>query len=121
VPDGPLERQVPHAHRRGGVPGGHGGQRLPHVVRGQVAEFPGADDLENGLEDVLVLGDRLGGAALQPVGEPVLGGLPERVVGVTGLGGDARVSWVRRSRSLSTTAALVLPLTLRRWRLPSPV
>jgi hypothetical protein len=30
-------------------------------------------------------------------------------------------SWVRRSRSLSMTAALVVPLTLRRVRLPSPV
>jgi hypothetical protein len=25
VPDGALEREVPHAHRGGGVPGGHGG------------------------------------------------------------------------------------------------
>jgi len=49
---------------------------LPDVVRRQVAELAGADDLENGLEDVLVLLDRLGGAAVQPVGEPVLGGLP---------------------------------------------
>ena len=39
--DGPLERQVPHAPRRGGVPGRHHGQCLPHLVRGQVAEQAG--------------------------------------------------------------------------------
>ena len=88
VPHGALEREVPHAHRRGGVPGGHGGQRLAHVGRGQVAELAGPDDGQDGLEDVLVLGDRLGGAAVQAVGEPVLGGLPDGVVGVAGLRGD---------------------------------
>ena len=88
VPDGALEREVPHAHRRGGVPGGHRGQRLADVGRGQVAELAGADDVQDRLQDVLVLGDRLGGAAVQPVGEPVLGGLPDGVVGVAGLGGD---------------------------------
>src|SRR5258708_2932162 len=56
VRDGALEREVPHAHRRGGVPGCHGGQRLPHVGRGQVAELPGADDGQDRLEHVLVLG-----------------------------------------------------------------
>ena len=44
-----------------------------------------------GAEHVLVLGDGFGGAAVQPVGEPVLGGLPDGVVGVAGLGGDACV------------------------------
>ena len=88
VPDGALERQVPHRDRGGGVPGGHGGQRLADVGRGQVAELAGADDLQDGLQDVLVLGDGLGRAALQAVGEPVLGGLPDGVVGVAGLGGD---------------------------------
>ena len=58
VPDGALERQVPHAHRRAGVPGGHLGQRLPHVGRGQLAQFAGADDRQDRLQDVLVLGDR---------------------------------------------------------------
>jgi hypothetical protein len=91
VPDGALEREVPHRDRGGGVPGGHRGQRLADVGGGQVAEFPGADDGQDRLENILVLGDRLGRAALQPVLEPVLGGLPERVVGVAGLGGDARV------------------------------
>jgi hypothetical protein len=91
VPDGALERQVPHAHRGGGVPGGHGGQRLPDIGGGQVAEFAGADDGQDRLQDVLVLGDRLGGAAVESVGEPVLGGLPDGVVGVTCLGGDALV------------------------------
>ena len=91
MPDGALEREVPHAHRRGGVPGRHRRQRLADVGGGQLAEFPGADDGQDGLENILVLGDRLGRAALQPVREPVLGGLPERVMGVAGLGGDARV------------------------------
>ena len=91
VPDGALERQVPHGHRRGGVPGGHRGQRLPDVGGGQVAELAGADDFQDRLQDVLVLRDRLGRAAVQPVGEPVLGGLPDGVVGVAGLGGDALV------------------------------
>ena len=91
VPDGALERQVPHGHRRGGVPGRHGGQRLPHVGRGQVAELAGADDGQDRLEHVLVLGDGLGGAAVEPVGEPVLGGLPHGVVGVARLGGDPLV------------------------------
>ena len=53
--------------------------------------FPGADDGQDRLEDVLVLGDGLGGAAVEPVGEPVLGGLPRGVVGVAGLGGDPLV------------------------------
>ena len=91
VPDGALEREVPHGHRGGGVPGGHGGQCLPDVGGGQVAELAGADDGQDGLEDVLVLLDGFGGAAVQPVGEPVLGGLPDGVVGVAGLGGDALV------------------------------
>jgi hypothetical protein len=34
VPDGPLEREVPHAHRGGGVPDCHGGQGLPDVGGG---------------------------------------------------------------------------------------
>jgi hypothetical protein len=94
VPDGALEREVPHAHRRGGVPGRDDGQRLPHVGRGQLAELPGADDGQDRLQHVLVLLDRLGRAALQPVGEPVLGGLPDGVMGVAGLAGDAFVEFV---------------------------
>ena len=94
VPDGALEREVPHGDRGGGVPGGHGGQRLPHVGGGEVAEFPGADDGQDGFEDVLVFLDRLGGAAVEPVGEPVVGGLADGVVGVAGLGGDAFVELV---------------------------
>jgi hypothetical protein len=77
VPDGALERQVPHAHRRGGIPGCHRGQRPPYVSCGQLAELPGADGFEDRLQDVLVLLDRLGRAALQPVGEPVLSGLAD--------------------------------------------
>jgi hypothetical protein len=91
VPDGALEREVPRAHRGGGVPGGRHGQGLPDVGGGQVAEFPGADHGQDRLEHVLVLRDRFGGAAVQPVGEPVPGGLAECVVGVAGLGGDALV------------------------------
>ena len=83
MPDGSLEREVPHAHRGGGVPGRHRGQRLPDVGGGQVAEFPGADHVQDRLEQVLVLLDRFGGAAVQSVGEPVLGSLPGRVVGVS--------------------------------------
>ena len=98
-----------------GVPDGP-----PDVRGGQVAELAGADDAQDRRQDVLVLGDRFGGAAVQPVGEPVVGGLADGVVDVAG-----RVvplsSWVCRSRSLSMTAALVWPLTLRRVRLPSPV
>jgi hypothetical protein len=48
VPDGALERELPHGHRRGGVPGGHLGQRLPHVGCGQLAELAGADDFQIG-------------------------------------------------------------------------
>jgi len=88
VADGALERQVPHRDRGGGVPGGHRGQRLADVGRGQVAELAGPDDGQDRLQDVLVLGDRLGRAALQAVGEPVPGGLPDGVVGVAGLRGD---------------------------------
>ena len=82
---------MPHRDRGGGIPGGHGGQRLADVGRGQVAELAGADDLQDGRQDVLVLGDGLGGAAVQPVGEPVLGGLADGVVDVAGLGCDAGV------------------------------
>jgi len=84
VPDGPLEREVAHGHCGAGVPGRHGGQRLPDVGGGQVAELSGADDGQDRLQDVLVLLDRLGGAAVEPVGEPVLGGLPDGVVGLAG-------------------------------------
>jgi hypothetical protein len=89
-----FEREVPHAHRGGGVPGRHGGQRLPDVGGSQVAELAGSDDLQDRLQDVLVLRHRFGGAAVQAVGEPVLGGLPECVVGVAGLRGDALVELV---------------------------
>ena len=86
-----LSARCPMRHRRGGVPGGHLGQRLPDVGRGQLAELAGADDFQDRRQDVLVLGDGLGRAAVQPVGEPVLGGLPDGVVDVAGLGGDALV------------------------------
>ena len=88
VPDGPLECQVPHRDRGGGVPGGHGGQGLADVGGGQVAELAGPDDLQDRRQDVAVLGDGLGRAALQPVGEPVLGGLADGVVDVAGFGCD---------------------------------
>jgi len=94
---------------------------LPDVVGGQIAGLAGADDGQDRLEDVVVLGDRFGGAALQPVGEPVRGGLPDGVVGVAGFGCDALVELGVQVAELTTTAALVLPLTLRRCRLPSPV
>ena len=61
---------------------------------GQLAELAGADDGQDRLQDVLVLLDGLGGAALEPVGEPVLGGLPDGVVDVAGLGGEALVELV---------------------------
>ena len=54
-------------------------------------ELAGADDGQDRLQDVLVLGDRFGGAAVQPTGEPVLGGLPDGVVGIAGFGGDSLV------------------------------
>ena len=113
VPDGALERQVPHRHRRGGVPRSHRGQRLAHVGGGQLAELAGADDFKDRLQDVLVLLDGLGGAAVQPGGEPVLGGLADGVVGVAGLGGDSFVELVVQVAELVETAALVWPLTLR--------
>jgi len=54
----------------------------------------GSAAFQDRLEDVLVLLDRFGGAAVEPVGEPVPGGLPDGVVGVAGLGGDALVELV---------------------------
>ncbi len=42
VPDGALEREVSHRHRRAGVPSRHRGQCLPDVGRRQLAELPGA-------------------------------------------------------------------------------
>ena len=75
-------------------PAGHGGQGLPDVGGREVAEFAGADHGQDRLEHVLVLRDRFGGATLETVGEPVLGGLPERVVGVAGLRGGALVELV---------------------------
>jgi hypothetical protein len=74
--------------------GRHRGQCLPHVGGREVAELAGADDLQDRLQDVLVLLDGLGGAALQAVGEPVVGGLPDGVMGVPGLGGDTGVELV---------------------------
>jgi hypothetical protein len=85
---------VSHRDRGGGVSGGHGGECLPDVGGGQVAEFPGADDGQDGLEDVLVLLDGLERSALEPVGQPVVGGLADGVVGVAGLRGDALVELV---------------------------
>src|SRR5215469_11019319 len=72
-------------------PGGHRGQGPAHVGGGQVAQLAGADDGQDRLEDVLVLLDCLGGAAVQPAGEPVLGSLPDGVMDVAGLRGDALV------------------------------
>ena len=81
----------------------------------------GADDCQDRRQDVLAHGDRFGGAAVEPVGEPVVGGLPDGVGTQPALGVMPLSSWVCRSRSLSMMAALVWPLTLLRVRLPSPV
>jgi hypothetical protein len=64
VPDGALEREVPHRDRGGGVSGGHCGECLSDVGGGQVAEFPGADDGQDGLEDVLTPVSRRQGGVL---------------------------------------------------------
>src|SRR6516162_6332758 len=89
--DGRPQGEVPHAHRRAGVPGGHRGQGPAHVGGGQLSELAGADDFQDWLQDVLVLLDCLGGAAVEPGGEPVLGGLAYGVVDVAGLGDDPLV------------------------------
>jgi hypothetical protein len=94
-------------------------RRLPHIICGELAELAGADDRQDGLKHVLVLLDRLGRAAVEPVRQPVPGGLPYGVVRVTGPGTIPWSSSLRSSRSLSKTAALVLPLTWRRSRRPS--
>jgi hypothetical protein len=112
VPDGPLQRQVPHAHRSGGVPGGHRGQRLAYVAGGQLAQLAGADDSQDRLEDVLILPYGLGGAAVQAVGEPVLGRLPNGVMGVAGLGGDAFVELVVQVAKLVHNGGLSLAADL---------
>src|SRR6266571_3909603 len=48
----------------------------------------GTDSLQDRLKHILVLLDRLGRAAVKPVREPVLCGLPYGVMGVTGLRDD---------------------------------
>ena len=66
-----------------------------------------ADDLQDGLEDVLVLGYGFGGAAVQAVGEPVLGGLADGVVDVAGFGGDALVELVPLEYSIEQLTCAV--------------
>src|SRR5439155_7176415 len=61
-------------------------QRLADVVGGQVAQSRAADGGQDRAEDVFVLLDRLGGAAVQALSEPVVGGAPD---GVVRLGPDA--------------------------------
>jgi hypothetical protein len=80
VADGPGDRVVAHRHRGRGVPGGHGIQRLPYVGRGELAEPAGADRGQDGRQDVFVLLDGLGRPAVQSLAQPVVGGVPERIV-----------------------------------------
>ena len=65
-----------------------------------------------GSQHVLVLLDRFGGAAVQAVGEPVLGGLPDGVVGVAGLGGHALVELVVQVAELVDDSGLGLAADL---------
>jgi len=60
VPDRAFQGEVAHGYRCAGVVGGQYRQCLPHVAGGELAELVGADDREDGLEDVLVLFDCLG-------------------------------------------------------------
>ena len=78
-----LSARWPMVTARTGVPGGHRGQRLPHVGGGQLAKLPGADDLQDRLQHVLVLCDRLGQAALKPSRQPAQRGLAYGVVRIT--------------------------------------
>jgi hypothetical protein len=59
-------------------PGGHG-QRVPHVVRGQVAQRRVPGEFDHWLEHMPVLGDRGGRPAVEPVAEPVVDGLAHGV------------------------------------------
>jgi hypothetical protein len=94
MPDGALQREVTHRHGRPGVVDSHLRQRLPDVGSCQLAKFPGADDLEDRLKDVLVLLDRFGRAAVEAIREPVLCGLAHGVVCVAGLPDDPLVEFV---------------------------
>jgi hypothetical protein len=80
VPYRPGQRIVTHGHGSAGVAQGHRSQRLMDVVRSQFAQSHAADGGQDRGEDVLVLLDRLGGAAVQALGEPVFGGAADRVV-----------------------------------------
>ncbi len=59
-----------------------------HIVGGQLTQPPAADSCQDRRQDVLVLLDRLGGAAGQPVPQPVLDGAPDGVV--RGLYGECK-------------------------------
>ena len=43
MPDGALQREMPHGDDRSGVTGRHRGQRLSHSSGCQLAKFPAAD------------------------------------------------------------------------------
>jgi hypothetical protein len=70
------------------VRGRHLGQRGPHILHGQVLQWDPADDGQQRPQRIPVNLNRLGGAARQPLGQPVSHGLLDRVAV---RGPDARV------------------------------
>ena len=80
VPYRPGQRVVAHGDGGAGVAQGHRRQGLVDVVGGQFAQPHAADGGQDRGEDVLVLLDRLGGAAVQALREPIVCGTPDRVV-----------------------------------------
>ena len=78
-----------------------------HIPGGQVAQFPGADRCQDRCQDVLVLLDRLGGPAAEPVPQPVFGCAPDRVALVCLEAGlEFLVVWVPTISSTSPDQAI---------------
>jgi hypothetical protein len=76
----PGQRVVAHGDGGAGIAQGHRRQRLVDVVGAQFAQPHAANRGQDRGEDVLVFLDRLGGPAVQALGEPVVGGAPDGVV-----------------------------------------
>ena len=81
MPDRAGQRVVRDRHRGAGTILPEHGQRVPHIVRGQVPKRRMAGELQDRLEHVPVLRDGGSRPAVEPVAEPVIDGLPHGVGG----------------------------------------
>ena len=89
--DGVLEREVPHRDRRGGIPGRHRGQCLPHVGGGRSRSLRAPMTARIGSRTFWFLVTVLAERPSSPWASQSRAACADGVMGVTGLGGDAFV------------------------------